>query len=102
MDFLRKDIEAYAERHTTAPNALLQKIARETHLHVVQPGMLSGYLQGRLLAMLAHMIKPKRSVGNRHVYWLFCPVPSRGAGEGGYAHYHRHQRGTGGFGEGLF
>jgi len=38
---------------------LLQQLARETHLKVLQPRMLSGAYQGRLLALLSKLIAPK-------------------------------------------
>ena len=59
MDFLPQPITDYSEAHTEEENALLKKIVRETHLKVLMPRMLSGHLQGRVLSMLSHMIKPK-------------------------------------------
>lgn len=58
MDFLDKNLQDYIEEHSSTESALLQKVNRETHLHVLKPRMLSGHLQGRVLAMLAHMIQP--------------------------------------------
>lgn len=53
-------LEEYICAHTTAENAVLDAITRDTHVHVLNPHMLSGQVQGRLLSMLSHMIKPKR------------------------------------------
>ena len=53
-------LEEYICAHTTAENAVLDAITRDTHVHVLNPHMLSGQVQGRLLSMLGHMIKPKR------------------------------------------
>ena len=39
---------------------MLQKITRSTHLEVINPRMLSGHVQGRVLSMLSQMIQPKR------------------------------------------
>jgi predicted O-methyltransferase YrrM len=50
----------YAEAHTTPELPLLAKLNRETHLSQVYPQMLSGHLQGTLLRMISHMMKPKR------------------------------------------
>lgn len=58
MDFLPDDLQDYIEAHTEAEPALLQKINRDTHVNVLMPRMLSGHLQGRVLSMLSHMIKP--------------------------------------------
>jgi caffeoyl-CoA O-methyltransferase len=59
MEFIASDIQRYAEEHTTAENDFLKTINRETYAHVLMPRMLSGHLQGRLLAMLSNMIRPK-------------------------------------------
>jgi len=50
----------YAENHTTPEPAVLAKLNRETHLTQVYPQMISGHLQGTLLRMICHMIKPRR------------------------------------------
>ena len=55
-----EDIEEYIERHTTAENEILAQITRDTNLHVLNPHMLSGQVQGRLLSMLSKMICPRR------------------------------------------
>lgn len=53
-------IEEYIEQHTSPENDVLQQITRSTHLEVINPRMLSGHVQGRLLSMLSQMIQPKR------------------------------------------
>ena len=35
-------------------------ITRDTHVHILNPHMLSGHVQGRALSMMSHMLKPKR------------------------------------------
>jgi predicted O-methyltransferase YrrM len=50
----------YIEAHTSPEPKLLHEINRQTHLNVLQPRMLSGHLQGRLLAMISRMVKPNR------------------------------------------
>lgn len=59
MEIVNADIEKYCELHSEQESALLQKINRETHLEVLMPRMLSGHLQGRFLAMMSKMIRPK-------------------------------------------
>ena len=54
------DLERYIERHVTPEDPLLAELDRETHLRVVQPRMISGHLQGRLLEMLVRMVRPRR------------------------------------------
>ena len=58
MDFLDPAITAYVERHTSPESELLRTINRDTYAHVMAPRMLSGHLQGRVLAMISHMIRP--------------------------------------------
>lgn len=59
MDFIDLQIQEYAEAHTTPEDSLQQKINRETQANFLYPRMLSGHLQGRILAMFSRMIKPK-------------------------------------------
>jgi caffeoyl-CoA O-methyltransferase len=59
MEIVNHEIEKYCEMHSEQEYALLQKINRETHLEVLMPRMLSGHLQGRFLAMMSKMIRPK-------------------------------------------
>lgn len=54
------DLERYIEAHIAPEDELLRELDRETHLSVVQPRMLSGHMQGRLLEMLVRMLAPKR------------------------------------------
>jgi predicted O-methyltransferase YrrM len=53
------NIEEYANFYTTPENDLLTQINRETHLEVLKPRMLSGHLQGRLLAMISQLLQPQ-------------------------------------------
>lgn len=59
MEFLDENILRYAEAHSGKENELLYRINRETHISVLKPRMLSGHLQGRILAMISKMIKPE-------------------------------------------
>jgi len=74
MEFLDEDLQRYAEEHTSPESELLHKINRQTHLHVMKPRMLSGHMQGRLLAMFSHMIRPKQilEVGTYTGYSALC------------------------------
>ena len=53
-------LEEYICAHSTPENEVLESITRDTYVHVLNPHMLSGHVQGRVLSMLSHMIKPKR------------------------------------------
>lgn len=67
-------LREYAERHTTAESAILKQINRETHAHVLMPRMLSGHLQGRVLAMISQMIRPEKilEIGTYTGYSAIC------------------------------
>ena len=53
-------INEYIEQHSSPESEVLKKITRSTHLEVINPRMLSGHVQGRVLSMLSKMIQPKR------------------------------------------
>jgi predicted O-methyltransferase YrrM len=56
----KMDIFEYIEQHSSAESDVLKQITRSTHLEVINPRMLSGHVQGRVLSMLSQMIQPKR------------------------------------------
>jgi caffeoyl-CoA O-methyltransferase len=58
MEFIDPQLNDYAEQHTSPESELLQRINRETNLEVLMPRMLSGHLQGRILAMISKMVSP--------------------------------------------
>lgn len=74
MEFIEKELQAYVEAHTSPEDKLLQQISRDTHAYILMPRMLSGHLQGRLLAMLSHMIKPRAvlEIGTYTGYSALC------------------------------
>lgn len=74
MNFLAQNLEDYVIEHSAQEPALLQELARETHLKVLQPRMLSGAYQGRLLAMLSKLIAPTRvlEIGTFTGYSALC------------------------------
>jgi predicted O-methyltransferase YrrM len=74
MDFIQKAIENYAINHTEKESDFLHKLNRDTHLKVLQPRMLSGHLQGRILSLLSHLIQPKciLEIGTYTGYSALC------------------------------
>ncbi len=58
MDFLPENIAKYAQNLTQPESPLLQRLNRETHADVLKPRMLSGHIQGRLLALFSKMMRP--------------------------------------------
>ncbi|WP_394342077.1 O-methyltransferase [Sphingobacterium haloxyli] len=67
-------INTYLEKTCDAESELLKRIARETYLRETMPHMLSGHFQGRVLAMLAKLVKPKRilEIGTFTGYATLC------------------------------
>ena len=50
----------YIEQHSSPESDALRKITRSTHLELINPRMLSGHVQGRVLSMISQMILPER------------------------------------------
>ena len=74
MDFLDEKLSTYVEAHTQAEPELLAELNRETWAKVIMPRMLSGHLQGQVLAMFSKMIQPKRilEIGTYTGYSALC------------------------------
>jgi caffeoyl-CoA O-methyltransferase len=83
MNFLPEKIENYAQDHTSPEDVLLHELNRQTHIKVLQPRMLSGHLQGRLLSFISKMIQPKNvlEIGTYTGYSALCLA--EGIPEGG-------------------
>ena len=76
-------LEEYISLHSTAENDALEAITRDTHIHILNPHMLSGHVQGRVLSMISYMIHPKRilELGTFTGYSALCLA--EGLAEGG-------------------
>jgi caffeoyl-CoA O-methyltransferase len=74
MDFLPKEIDDYCIAHTTSETEVLNDLNRQTNIQILQPRMLSGHLQGRVLSMLSHMIQPTNilEIGTYTGYSAIC------------------------------
>lgn len=68
------NLQDYIEQHSSPEDATLAYINRDTNLHAVNPHMLSGQVQGRLLSMLSKMIRPQRilELGTYTGYSALC------------------------------
>ena len=53
-------LNEYIEQHSSPESQVLKQITRNTHLEVINPRMLSGHIQGRVLGMISQMIQPKK------------------------------------------
>lgn len=67
-------IQNYCREHTTPVAKVLNELERETHLKTLAPQMLSGPLQGQLLALISKMIRPASilEVGTFTGYAAIC------------------------------
>ena len=59
MHFLPQQLDNYIVSHSEDEPKLLQKLTRETYQKVLQPIMLSGPYQGRVLSMISKLLQPK-------------------------------------------
>lgn len=67
-------VDEYILSHISEEPEHLSRLYRRTHLNHLYPRMCSGHLQGRILAMLTAMIKPKRvlELGTYTGYSALC------------------------------
>ncbi|HNS42106.1 MAG TPA: class I SAM-dependent methyltransferase [Taishania sp.] len=74
MEFISEELDKYVCAHTEIEPPYLQELNRKTHLEVLQPRMLSGHFQGRVLSLLSHMIQPQRilEIGTYTGYSALC------------------------------
>jgi caffeoyl-CoA O-methyltransferase len=74
MEFIPPDFQAYSERFTSPEPEVLAALNRETWLKVLYPRMLSGHLQGRLLALFSKMMRPEKilEIGTYTGYSAIC------------------------------
>lgn len=86
MQFLDPALDAYCEAHSGNEPSYLKELTAETQEKVHMPQMLSGHLQGRFLAMLSHLVKPKIivEIGTFTGYSALCLA--EGLAEGGMLH----------------
>ncbi len=74
MNFLPEDIELYTAKHSENENELLQELNQETWEKILNPRMLSGHIQGRILSMISHMMSPTNilEIGTFTAYSTLC------------------------------
>src|SRR5690606_20313766 len=59
MHFISEELENYIEKHSANEPELLQQLNKETYQKILQPRMLSGHFQGRVLSILSKILNPK-------------------------------------------
>lgn len=86
MDFLPKNLDQYVVLHSEDEPELLQQLNKETWQKILVPRMLSGHYQGRILAMLSKLVKPKSilEIGTYTGYSALCLA--EGLDENGILH----------------
>ena len=74
MEFISQQIDDYVCYHSDDESDILKSLNRETHVKVINPRMLSGHYQGRVLSMFSKMIQPKRilELGTYTGYSALC------------------------------
>jgi len=74
MHFISEELENYIAQHSQNEPELLAALNRETHQKVLQPRMLSGHFQGRVLSMLSKLIRPMHilEIGTYTGYATLC------------------------------
>ena len=55
---MERILEKYILDHSTPEDPVLEDLFRQTYIRFVNPNMISGHLQGRLLKMISEMINP--------------------------------------------
>ncbi len=67
-------LEQYIETMSSPEEALLRELERETYLRVINPRMISGHIQGKLMEMLVRMLRPRRilEIGTFTGYSALC------------------------------
>ncbi|MDQ3634142.1 MAG: O-methyltransferase [Acidobacteriota bacterium] len=74
MDIINSNIQNYAEKYTSDESEILIELRGKTFGEREDKNMLSGFYQGRLLAMFSKMLNPKRilEVGTYMGYSTLC------------------------------
>ena len=74
MHFLSEELDIYVTQHSENEPELLVQLNKETHQKILQPRMLSGHFQGRVLSMLSKIIHPSSilEIGTYTGYSTLC------------------------------
>jgi predicted O-methyltransferase YrrM len=74
MNFLDPQLDDYVVNHTENEPPILNELNRKTWLEILNPRMIAGHFQGRVLSMLSQMIQPKNilEIGTFTGYSAIC------------------------------
>lgn len=83
MNEIKNALTDYAESFTSGESDVLRELREHCYAHYEDSSMLSGFVQGRLLAMFSHMIRPSvvLEIGTYLGYSALCFA--EGLAEGG-------------------
>lgn len=86
MHFLPEELDDYVVAHSAQEPAHLKALTKETYQKILQPRMLSGAYQGRVLSMISKLVNPKNilEIGTFTGYSGLCLA--EGLQEGGALH----------------
>lgn len=86
MNYINEHLEDYIIKHSQQEPRILKDLNRETNLKVLQPRMISGAHQGRLLSIISKIISPTKilEIGTFTGYSTLCL--SEGLTKGGRIH----------------
>ena len=86
MNFIPEELDDYVVAHSQDEPKLLQELNRETNQKILQPRMLSGHFQGRVLSMISKLLKPNTilEIGTYTGYSALCLA--EGLATGGQLH----------------
>ncbi len=68
------EIDRYLENHASSEPDILKRLRKETFQKTTQPHMISGYLQGRFLAIISKILQPENilEIGTFTGYATLC------------------------------
>ncbi|CAM1359603.1 Predicted O-methyltransferase YrrM [Tenacibaculum sediminilitoris] len=74
MHFLPEKLDNYVVSHSQSEPKILQELSKETWQKVLNPRMLSGAFQGRVLSIISKLIQPKSilEIGTYTGYSALC------------------------------
>jgi predicted O-methyltransferase YrrM len=74
FNIVPENLQNYCDKNTSEESIELKKLDRYNNANILQPRMISGFFQGRLLSMISHMIKPKYilEIGTYTGYSAIC------------------------------
>jgi len=71
---MERKLETYILENSTPEDPVLEDLYRQTHIRFVNPNMVSGHIQGRILEMISKMINPETilEIGTFTGYSAIC------------------------------